>query len=122
MLKALTRSLSLCVFGIVAVTFATPSCGGGGDCEAVCMRGEQCLSSGGIDCSKLCSDLETTSGNADCSQQFDDFVTCEDGLTDICKDSGTTCKAQTNSFGICVTKYCVDHQAEAGCADFVNGL
>jgi hypothetical protein len=94
----------------------TPACGGADDCAGSCARAQQCGVLKGVDCDQYCSETETTASNASCSSEYDDYLSCEAGLTDICT-SQAQCTSQYTALTKCGASYCLNHLTEAGCAD-----
>ena len=64
--------------------------GCGADCESVCEDQSECEGAPDIDCADTCEAAEKAAEEADCSDEFDDYISCIGDSDDVCKPD-TSC-------------------------------
>ena len=92
----------------------------GNDCVDGCEDKKDCADATAEqkaeDCDKACDDLEELSDSADCSDQFDDLMSCGSDIDDVCKPPENACNTEGEAFFTCITKYCTAHTDDTKCA------
>lgn len=76
--------------------------GCGADCESMCEDGNECEGAKSRDCAKECEELEKAVEKAGCEDQFDDLISCQSDVDDICKPPADACKSENSAFGKCM--------------------
>ena len=87
----------------------------GGDCKSLCEDRNDCAGVEKVDCSATCDESEKLAEDADCKDQYDDFLDCADG-EDVCKVDNTACSKESSAYISCILTYCTAHSTAAGCS------
>lgn len=86
---------------IILVALSTVACGP--DCTALCEDAKECGdASEELDCEERCEDNEKTAEAAGCETQYEDVLSCLDGLDDVCDDDG--CSSESKALQECMRK------------------
>jgi hypothetical protein len=98
------------------------------DCRLVCERIEEADCEGYadvLDCEKSCKHDEDLVTNAECQEEYDEYLLCIDDLEDICDfvpdcDVGETCSDpkcdnEIENLAECVQDYCIEHPRNNEC-------
>lgn len=122
---------SIHVSSLLAVAFALASgCGNGGggsssptsECENLCAEANKCPgATQTTDCAATCMQSQTEAAAANCSSQYDDFLSCAAGVTDACSTTTNPCANQETAFLACLVNYCAQTPTPASCTTTGTG-
>jgi hypothetical protein len=108
---ALLATVLLTAAGLAAAGLA--GCGTA-DCTSVCEDTEFCPNGEDLEpCTNRCKATEATAATADCTTQFQNFLTCMGGADDPCSED--SCVAEGLAYVACARDHCAAHPGEAGC-------
>ncbi len=103
---------------LFAATAALTGCGN--DCVSGCEDRQDCADASAEfkaqDCDDLCDKQETLAEDADCSDQYDDAMSCASDVDDVCKAGDDSCAAENTALFACILPYCSDAAHTAQCA------
>jgi hypothetical protein len=111
---AMTLSKMMFVVPMLAMAFFATGCGA--SCESLCEDGKECKDAEkSVDCDKQCEEADDFAEKSDCSDQYDDVVSCMGDQDDICKVDEKACESELKAWGTCVSKYCTKHLDDKNC-------
>jgi hypothetical protein len=94
---------SLVAAGLVLSTLV--ACGGSASIPDVCAKLAACETQGGTqaECEQSLEEDRSAADAAGCTGEFDDYVSCVDGLSDVCnqQDLQTECADEVFSYFVC---------------------
>jgi hypothetical protein len=100
------------------LAFAVTACGN--DCVSSCEDANECPGvTTKIDCDDFCDKMEKLAEDADCSDQYDDLVSCGSDQ-DACKENNTACTSEQDAYSKCLTPYCTKNLA--ACQADIGGI
>jgi len=104
------------IIPVLALFPAITACGNA--CKSSCDDANACA---GVttkkDCGSYCDKSQTLAEDANCSSQYDDFVSCVGDMDDVCNEKDTSCDAKGTAFFGCVLPYCMKTANAAQCKD-----
>ena len=112
-LVAMVTALGILLPGIV---------GCGSACESWCEDTLDCLRSqvdddtledAKADCDEACDDMEEQAEDADCEDDFDEYMDCVDEEGVDC--DSPTCVSKQNAYLTCLGRYCSSHPSTETC-------
>lgn len=83
-------------------------------CESLCAASSQCADTTSQDCATTCAANEAEATAANCNSQYDDVLSCAEGMSDACSTSDA-CSAQVTALGACVDTYCEQTPEPSAC-------
>jgi|HubBroStandDraft_6_1064221.scaffolds.fasta_scaffold474098_1 hypothetical protein len=94
------------------------SSGTAAECTSLCEAEQKCA---GVttDCASACAEADTLASTTGCTGPYDDWVSCEDGLSSLCDPNpdDPPCTTQSNALNACVGVYCKANPTSTYCPD-----
>ncbi|MEZ4293657.1 MAG: hypothetical protein R3B70_01680 [Polyangiaceae bacterium] len=109
MKKTVLALAFLGVFGAFTVGCGGPSC------ESLCEEQSACEGAGEVDCAKSCADGKADVDETGCNAEYDKYLSCVDGVADICALSLDDCSSEITALGTCYTNFCKDNPDANAC-------
>ena len=106
------------IIPVLALFSAVTACGN--DCKSACEDHNECAGVTKVDCDSQCDKFETLAEDADCSDQYDDAISCGADKDDQCK-ADTSCADESAKLFACVAPFCMKAEHAAQCAAVGSG-
>jgi len=85
-------------------------------CESLCAEVNKCPGATQADCSTSCASSQVP-GATTCASEYSSFLSCADGVADVCSQSpSSACATQLSAQKSCVATYCASNPKAEGCS------
>ena len=106
MLPAVTIRSTSAARLLLAASLAFSALGCRWDCTTLCENTKECKGADkSTDCDKACEHTEQLNEDAQCEDQYNEYLNCSSNVADICR-VGDACESEAIKWTDCLTKHC----------------